>query len=205
MKDKVVIYVHGKGGSVSESRTYEPLFAECDVTGLDYKTSTPRETGKEINDAVTKLKAEYESVILIANSVGAFFSMHAGIDGMLSEAYFISPVVDMEKLILGMMAHENVTEEELKEKKTVKTSFDEDLSYEYLLYVREHPVKWNVKTHIAYGEHDSFTDIETVKKFADNHSADLSVMKGGEHWFHTEEQMEFLFEWIRKSRRRNDD
>ncbi len=205
MKDKIVIYIHGKGGTADECRQFAPLFADCDVTGLDYKTFTPWETKREINEAVTELKKEYEKVILIANSIGAFFSMNAGIDGMLCEAYFISPIVDMEKLILGMMDYARVTEEELKEKRTVKTPFGEDLSYEYLCYVREHPVKWNVKTHIAYGEHDSFTDIAAVTEFADKHGADLSVMKGGEHWFHTEEQMEFLFEWIRKSRRRNDD
>lgn len=29
--------------------------------------------------------------------------------------------------------------------------------------------------------------------------ASLTVMHGGEHWFHTEEQMAFLDEWIRKA------
>ena len=28
----------------------------------------------------------------------------------------------------------------------------------------------------------------------------LTVMRNGEHWFHTEEQMKFLDEWINKSR-----
>lgn len=198
MKSKAVIYIHGKGGTADECRQFAPLFPDCDVTGLDYKTFTPWETGKEINAAVAKLKKEYESVTLIANSIGAFFSMNAGIDGMICEAYFISPIVDMEKLILGMMAYENVTEEELKEKRTVKTSFGDDLSYEYLCCVRERPLKWNVKTHIAYGERDSFTDIETVTEFTQKHNADLSVMKGGEHWFHTEEHMKFLFEWMKR-------
>ncbi|MDY2742875.1 MAG: alpha/beta hydrolase, partial [Eubacteriales bacterium] len=27
----------------------------------------------------------------------------------------------------------------------------------------------------------------------------LSIMKNGEHWFHTDEQMKFLDEWIIKS------
>ena len=34
-------------------------------------------------------------------------------------------------------------------------------------------------------------------KFADDHHAKLTVMTGGEHWFHTEEQMRFLDEWIK--------
>ena len=32
--------------------------------------------------------------------------------------------------------------------------------------------------------------------FAEKHKAGLTVMQGGEHWFHTEEQMRFLDEWI---------
>ena len=30
------------------------------------------------------------------------------------------------------------------------------------------------------------------------HQVSLTVMEGGEHWFHTEEQMRFLDEWIRE-------
>jgi hypothetical protein len=76
-----VIYIHGKGGSATESEHYKPLFPDNEVIGLDYQTFTPWETGKEIRIAVEELKGKYENVILIANSIGAFFSMNAGIDG----------------------------------------------------------------------------------------------------------------------------
>ena len=82
------------------------------------------------------LKAEGKRVILIANSIGAYFSMNAGIDAMIEKAWFISPIVDMERLITDM------------------------------------------------------------SDFAEKHNATLTVMEGGEHWFHTEEQMRFLDEWI---------
>ena len=96
----VVIYIHGKGGSAMESEHYKPLFPDCDVIGLDYQTFTPWETGQGIRTAVEELKGKYENVILIANSIGAFFSMNAGIDDMIQRAYFISPIVDIEKLIM---------------------------------------------------------------------------------------------------------
>ena len=105
MKD-LVLYIHGKGGNAEESEHYKPLFPECEVAGLNYQTFTPWETGTEIREAVTELKKRYGSIVLIANSIGAFFSMSAGIDAMIREAYFISPVVDMERLILDMMARE---------------------------------------------------------------------------------------------------
>lgn len=82
----------------SETENYGPLLPDCEVIGLDYRTFTPWETGKEIHDAVEELKGKYGNVILIANSIGAFFSMHAGIDDMIQKACFISPVVDMERL-----------------------------------------------------------------------------------------------------------
>ena len=65
MKD-AVLYIHGKGGSAAESKHYKALFPEHEMIG-------PWETGAEIHTAVEKLKAKYESILLIANSIGAFF------------------------------------------------------------------------------------------------------------------------------------
>ena len=112
----VVIYIHGKGGSATESEHYKPLFPDCEVIGLDYHTFCPWETGKEIYDAVEELKDKYDDVILIANSIGAFFSMNAGIDELIQKAYFISPIVDMDKLINDMMKWANVAELDLESK-----------------------------------------------------------------------------------------
>ena len=197
-KKNAVLYIHGKGGSAEESGHYKPLFPGCEVLGLDYQSFTPWETGKEIHAAVEKLSAERENITLIANSIGACFSMHAGIGAMVQKAYFISPIVDMERLILDMMTWAGVTEAQLEEKGVISTSFGEDLSWEYLSYVREHPVQWNVPTRILYGSHDSMTAYETIAAFANAHGAELTVMENGEHWFHTEEQMRFLDQWIRQ-------
>ena len=197
MKD-LILYIHGKGGSAAESEHYKPLFPDCEVLGLDYQTFTPWETGAEIREAAEKLKAEHDSIILIANSIGAFFSMNAGIDKLINKAYFISPIVDMEKLIVDMMLWANVTQAELKAKSVIRTIFGEDLSWDYLCYVRDHPISWDVPTQILYGENDNLTSYETIRAFTERHNAILTVMEGGEHWFHTEKQMQFLDDWIRK-------
>ena len=197
MKD-AVIYIHGKGGSAAECEHYKPLFPDCKVFGLDYQTFTPWETGAEIRKAVEKLKATHGSIILIANSIGSFFSMNAGIDKLINKAYFISPIVDMEKLIVDMMLWANVTQAELKAKSVIRTIFGEDLSWDYLCYVRDHPISWDVPTQILYGENDNLTSYETIRAFTERHNAILTVMEGGEHWFHTEKQMQFLDDWIRK-------
>ena len=195
----LVLYIHGKGGGAAESEHYKPLFPKSDIIGLDYKTFTPWETGKEIRAAVEELKQKYENIILVANSIGAFFSMNADIDELIEEAYFISPIVDMEKLICDMMTWSNVTEEELKERNVIHTDFGEDLSWDYLCYIREHPIKWSVPTKILYGDKDNLTSLETINDFAKKHNARLTVMEKGEHWFHTKEQMKFLDDWIRES------
>ena len=95
-----------------------------------------------------------------------------------------------------MMKASGVTEEDLKEKSVIRTDLGEDISWDYLCYVREHPVRWNVPTDILYGGLDGLTSRETMSAFAKEHGAALTVMENGEHWFHTEEQMRFLDEWI---------
>ena len=196
---KLVIYVHGKGGTAEEAKHYQTLFVESDVIGFDYKSQNPWEAKIEFSDFYDLHSKEYNSVILVANSIGAFFSMHALAEKKISKALFISPISNMEKLITNMMIWSNVTEEELCRKKEISTGFGETLSWEYLCYVRKHPIKWNIPTCILYGANDNLTSIETVSEFAEQTGAILTVMNDGEHWFHTEEQMEFLDNWIRNS------
>ena len=196
---QIVIYVHGKGGTAEEAKHYQPLFAESDVIGFDYKSQNPWEAKREFPDFYDLHSKEYDSVILVANSIGAFFSMNALAEKNISKALFISPIVNMERLITDMMTWANVTEDELCSKKEISTDFGETLSWEYLCYVRKHPIKWNIPTCILYGAKDNLTSIETVSEFAEQTGAILTVMNDGEHWFHTEEQMEFLDNWIRNS------
>ena len=196
---RFVIYVHGKGGSAEESKHYQPLFPDSDVIGFDYHAQTPWEAKEEFPRFFDLHSEGYDSVILIANSIGAFFSMNALGEKNISQAMFISPIVNMEQLIANMMMWSHVTENELEIKKEIPTEFGETLSWEYLCYVRKHPIKWSVPTCILYGGKDQLTSWETVSGFADQIGAKLTVMKDGEHWFHTEEQMKVLDQWISSS------
>ena len=199
MKD-LLVYVHGKGGSAQEAEHYKTLFPDNEVIGFDYRSQTPWEAKKEFFAFFSGQRKRCRHLILTANSIGAFFALSSLDETLVDRAYFISPVVDMEKLICRMMQWANVTERELAVKREIPTDFGETLSWDYLCYVREHPIVWNVPTCILYGEHDNLTSIETVSAFAGRHHADLTVMPDGEHWFHTEEQMRFLDQWVRKHR-----
>lgn len=114
----LIIYVHGKGGNADEAEHYKSLFPESDVIGFDYKSQNPWEAKKEFPAFFDLHAKNHSSVILIANSLGAFFSI---------------------------------------------------------------------------------SSLETISNFASKTGAKLTVMKNGEHWFHTKEQMDFLDEWIKSS------
>ncbi|MGN0818904.1 MAG: alpha/beta hydrolase [Christensenellaceae bacterium] len=193
---RAVIYVHGKGGNADEAKRYRPFFDGSDVVGFDYKSQTPWEAKDEFTQYFERAKRTYDSVTLIADSIGAFFCMSALSKKHVDNALFISPIVDMEQLIYDMMGWANVTEEELFSRKIIPTAFGEALSWKYLGYVREHPIKWSVPTCILYGKKDDLTSLRTVSEFARRTGAKLTVMNDGEHWFHTEEQIKFLERWI---------
>ncbi len=194
---QAVIYIHGKGGSIEEAKFYEPLFPAHNVIGFNYQSETPWDAKKEFGLFFNRISRAYDSVSIIANSIGAYYAMNASIDQTIETAYFISPVADMEALIRTMMTWANVTEHELKEKKEISTAFGETLSWEYLCYTRDHPLKWNVPTHILYGSRDNLTPFDIISAFSEQIHASLTVMENGEHWFHTEEQMEFLAGWLK--------
>ena len=84
----------------------------------------------------------------------------------------------------------------LREKGEIETAFGQTLSWPYLCYAREHPLSWSVPTHILYGGRDAMTSYATISAFAGQIGAALTVMENGEHWFHTEAQMQFLDGWI---------
>ena len=197
--DKAVIYIHGKGGNAEEAIHYKPLFSNCDVIGLDYTAQFPWEAKEEFPLLFNSIYRNYKTVEVIANSIGAYFAINALSNQQIEKAYFISPVVDMERLIADMMIWANVTEDELKEKKEIQTTFGETLSWDYLCYARENPIIWEIPTHILYGEKDNLTAYGTIFEFVQRTNSTLSIMKNGEHWFHTDEQIKFLDEWIIKS------
>ena len=192
----IMIYVHGKGGSAVEAEHYKALFPEAEVLGFDYRAQTPWEAKAEFPQFFEKQRKQCDRLTLAANSIGAFFSMSSLDETLIDRAYFISPVVDMKNLIENIMLWTGVSERELAEKQEIPTQFGETLSWAYLTYVREHPVLWQVPTRILYGAHDNLTSLETIRAFAEKTGAELTVMPDGEHWFHTERQMQFLDQWI---------
>lgn len=194
--NKGLIYIHGKGGTAKEAEHYKILFPEYDVSGLDYEAKTPCEAQEEFRRFFDLFRTEHDDISIVANSIGAFFAMNALSDRKIEKAYFISPIVDMEKLIIEMMNQAHISEKELFEKGIIETEYGETLSWEYLLWIRQNPVTWTIPTCILYGEKDNLQSIDTIRAFADRIGAGITIMENGEHWFHTEKQMKFLDNWL---------
>ena len=125
--------------------------------------------------------------------------MNAGIGKFIDKAYFISPIVNLEKLILDMINWAGTSKSELEKRKIIPVDCGDDLSWDYLQYVKNHKISWDVPTEILYGSADNLQSIETIQEFVMKESAKLTIMEGGEHWFHTDEQMSFLDQWVRNS------
>ena len=196
---KTIIYIHGKGGSSFEINQYKESCLGFDMIGIDYNEYLPWIVEKQIKLVYEKVEKTYDEIYILANSIGAYFTMYTLQNNNIKKALFISPILDMEQLILNMMNWANVSEETLCEKKEISTDFGETLSWKYLCFVRENPIIWNIPTEILYAEKDNLTSHETVDKFIKNHNARLTVMENGKHWFHTEEQLIFLNNWLKNS------
>lgn len=194
---KAVIYVHGKNGSYLEAEQYKKNCVGFDLIGVDYNEYLPWIVQNQIKSVYDEVRMTYDRIFLLANSIGAYFAMLSLQECNIERALFISPVLDMEQFILDMMGWANVSEKDLCEKGEISTNFGETLSWKYLCFVRNHPIIWRIPTRILYGSNDNLTSRETVDRFLENHNADLTVMENGEHWFHTDEQLSYLNEWMR--------
>ena len=208
----VLLYLHGKLGYKEEAERIADIAnaAGYQVLSIDFpehgerKDEThgfdPWHVVPELRAVMEQLKKHYAGVSLMANSIGAWFAMQSFSANDLDQCLFVSPVLDMENLIRNMMVWANVTEDRLKQEQSIPTEFGETLSWDYLQYACQHPIwKWDTPTYILYGEHDQMTERDTVDAFCMRHKANLTVMEQGEHWFHTEEQMQYLRTWLKSA------
>nr|WP_057738198.1 alpha/beta hydrolase [Liquorilactobacillus uvarum] len=196
---KVMLYIHGKNGNASEVEKFQKSLTDFDVVRLDYDEYLPWIVKEKIQVHYEMLKEKYDEVYVLANSIGAYFTIYALQNKNVEKASFISPIVDMEKLIIDMMGWANVTESELYEQKIIATDLGEELSWKYLQFTRDTHINWRVPTEILYAENDNLTSLQTITDFAqERENRRVTVMKNGEHWFHTDEQLLFLNKWLNK-------
>lgn len=145
------------------------------------------------------VKQNWSNIYLYGSSLGAYFGLLAYKDFPIKNCLFLSPVIDMERLIQNMMKQNDVSEQMLKENLEIHLPGNEVLYWDYYSYVKENPInKWAIPTAILYGSEDNLIEFETIRNFTERFNCDLTVLEGSEHWFHTEQQLNFLHKWYDK-------
>lgn len=209
--EKLFLYIHGKMGCKEEAslfaeivcaRGYQVLSMDLPGHGErvgEMERFVPWEVVPELQAVYGSAQQRWEKISLYANSIGAYFSLLAFREAKLEKSLFVSPILDMEKLIRDMMGWAGVTQERLKEAGEIPTAFGETLSWKYLTYAAEKRItKWDIPTAILYAGQDHLTARKTVDDFARRFGCTVTVMEYGEHWFHTEEQLAVLDAWLHK-------
>jgi len=206
--EKVYLFIHGKNGCKESAADFAEIAVKKGwaVLSVDLPEHGERKQQKELctpwvvvpefKTVMSFAKKRWQKVAIRADSIGAWFCMLSFAADNIENCLFVSPVIDMERLIGNMMMWASVSEERLKFEKEIETDFGETLSWEYLDFVRKHPIdKWNAPTEILYAEKDTLIERDTVDKFVKQFGCKLTVAKNGEHWFGTPEQLETLARW----------
>ena len=207
--EKLFLYIHGKMGRKEEAARIAEIVCPkgyqvlgIDLPGHGERTGemerfVPWEVMPELRAVCGFAWQRWEKISLYANSIGAYFSLLAYRDAKLEKSLFVSPILDMEKLIRDMMGWAGVTREQLQQAGEIPTAFGETLSWKYLTYAAEKRItKWDSPTAILYAGQDHLTARQTVDDFARQFGCAVTVMENGEHWFHTEEQLSVLDAWL---------
>lgn len=155
---------------------------------------------EELHIIMEYVKKNWSHISLFANSMGTYFSLLAYREEPLERCILLSPLVDMERMITNMMTWFTVSEARLQEEQEIATPIGKTLYWDYYTYVREHPVdKWDVPTAILCGTEDDICEYDTIDSFVKRFGANLERMEGGEHYFHTEEQLAYFRLWLEKN------
>lgn len=208
--DKVIVFVHGLRGSSADAEPladiatkhgYQILAVNLPEHGnrLDDAKLVPWTVVPELKEAALFAKKKWRSICVCAVSIGAWFSAFSFLSVNVDKYFFISPLLNMNDMINRLMLAAGVTEDRLRKEKNIETGFGQTLSYDYLTWVQNNPINFPYgKAVILRAEYDEVVPFATVKDFADKFNCRLDVMPGGEHWFHTPEQVLYLKNWFER-------
>ena len=153
----------------------------------------------DLSKVIKYVKENWYESALFACSMGAYFSLSAYKNYKFRQALFLSPVVDMQRIIENMMKWFNVTCERLQKEQTIETPIGQKLYWDYYCYVKDNPINiWNTHTDILYGDKDELCEADTINNFTEKYGCGLEIVEGGEHYFHTEKQLAVFRQWLQK-------
>lgn len=194
---KIAVYIHGAHGSSQEVSDYEFLKGRFDVVGLDYQDGNPWELKETIQKEFERITDGYEDIIVIANSIGAFYTYEYLSDYNIKQAFFISPIVSMFQTIVDLMVMYNIKDKQLEKKRFITLEDGTVLSFNFYQQVSNEDDSWDKPTEILYGSYDEQVYVQSMIEFLEKHPlAKLTVKEDAEHYFNSPEEKEFIRDWI---------
>lgn len=210
--ERAVVAVHGAQSSKTDVpfRLLAEALPDCQVLSFDLPEHGDRKDGpipckpsvcvRELSAVLDYAEGRWRSLSLFSVSMGAYFSLLSCPGRKLEHVWFLSPVVDMERLTRDMMGWFQISEARLEAERSIPTPMGQTLNWDDYGYIRAHPVdRWPFPTDILRGAGDTLAAEETVAAFAKRFSCRLRTVEGAEHWFHTPPELEALSAWLRET------
>jgi alpha-beta hydrolase superfamily lysophospholipase len=210
--NRIIIAVHGDKSSKTDP-VIKILAEEATTYGYSVLSFDLPEHGERKNIAracttqncIEDLQTIYDYTVSLSQdislfgcSIGAYYGMSAYKNKPINKAWFLSPVVDLRRLIENIMKVANITPERLHEEKTIHTPF-KILDWDIYNFVCHNSLHWETPTSILFGENDTICEKELVSDFIQITSVESTIAPGCEHWFHTEYQLSVYNEWLKKT------
>ena len=210
--DRVLVAVHGARSHKEDTpfRLLAETFKDSQILSFDlpehgerkdtHTLCKPPACVRDLSAVMDYAEDRWKHIGLFAVSMGAYFSLLACRERNICHAWFLSPVVDMERLTRDMMGWFQISEARLETEKAIPTPMGQTLYWDDYGYIRSHPVdRWPFPTDILRGAGDTLVAGETVAAFAARWSCRLWTVEGAEHWFHTPPDLAALSDWLRET------
>lgn len=144
-------------------------------------------------------KSRWRETGLFACSMGAYFSLLTYQEEVFHQCLFLSPVVDMGRLIENMLRWSGFSPQRLEAAGELVTPAGQTLYWDDYRFIQAQPVaRWAAPTDILSGENDDLCERDVLDAFVRRFGCRLQVMEQGEHWFHTPEQLAVYQAWLEK-------
>lgn len=140
-------------------------------------------------------RGQSTEVGLLASSIGACFSLCDTPAGTFERAWLVSPLIDLEHYIRGVMAEYSVTYEQL-EAETVIDTPRAVLEWPYLRFVEEHPARLDIPSWTIRGDQDEVVPLSALSRFVDAPEGELVQIEGGPHFLGRPPHLDTVVAWF---------
>ena len=205
---RAVIGVHGRF-----SNKRDPVMAQCgDVIASrgdqlitfdlpthgdreDDKAFNPMEASPEVRTFAQLARSQSTEIGLLANSIGAYFSLCDTPAGTFERAWLVSPLLDLEYYIRDIMAEYSVTDEQLEAETEINTPRGV-LEWPYLRFVEKHPARLDIPSWIIRGDQDEMVPLGTLSRFVGAPGVELVQIEGGQHFLGQPPHLDTVVAWF---------